>query len=91
MIVYPVREPLVYSDVMLRESIVRERIAPGLHKSKLLDQVREAIRSRHYSRRTEESYVAWIRRFIVFHGKRHPIEMGEAEITAFLSALAVRS
>ena len=52
--------------------------------------MREAIRARHYSRRTE-SYVAWIRRFIVFHGKRHPKEMGEAEITAFLSGLAVRN
>jgi integron integrase len=57
----------------------------------LLDQVREAIRTRHYSRRTEESYVAWIRRFIIFHGKRHPKEMGEAEISAFLSGLAVKS
>jgi integron integrase len=61
---------------------------PG--KPRLLDQVREAIRTRHYSRRTEESYVAWIRRFIIFHGKRHPKEMGEAEITAFLSGLAVK-
>jgi len=62
---------------------------PG--KPRLLDQVREAIRTRHYSRRTEESYVAWIRRFIIFHGKRHPKEMGEAEIAAFLSGLAVES
>ena len=45
---------------------------------KLLDQVRAAIRMRHYSRRTEEAYVSWIRRFIVFHGKRHPRELGEA-------------
>lgn len=56
---------------------------------KLLDQVRSAIRVRHYSRRTEDSYVHWIRRFILFHGKRHPSEMGEREITAFLSDLAV--
>jgi integron integrase len=55
----------------------------------LLDQVREAIRTRHYSVRTEEAYVSWIKRFIFFHGKRHPLEMGEAEITRFLSALAV--
>jgi integron integrase len=58
---------------------------------KLLDKVRQAIGARHYSRRTEESYVAWIRRFIIFHGKRHPLEMGEAEITAFLSSLASRN
>src|SRR5262249_20690331 len=43
----------------------------------------------HYSRRTEEAYVAWIRRYIVFHGKRHPTEMGAPEITRFLSALAI--
>jgi len=57
---------------------------------KLLDQVREAIRIKHYSYRTEESYVAWIRRFILFHQKRHPKDMGTAEITAFLSHLAVK-
>ena len=56
---------------------------------KLLDRVRQAIRARHYSRRTEEAYVHWIRRFIVFHGKRHPIEMGAPEVTAFLTWLAV--
>jgi hypothetical protein len=64
--------------------------ALGGHKPKLLDQVREAIRTRHYSVRTEEAYVSWIKRFIFFHSKRHPLEMGEAEITQFLSALAVR-
>jgi integron integrase len=51
--------------------------------------VREAIRIRHYSIRTEEAYVSWIKRFILFHGKRHPLEMGDDEITRFLSALAV--
>lgn len=56
---------------------------------RLLDRVRLAVRARHYSLRTEESYVAWVRRFVVFHGKRHPIEMGEPEINAFLSDLAV--
>jgi integron integrase len=55
---------------------------------RLLDRVREATRLRHYSERTEQAYVAWIRRFIVFHGKRHPRELGEAEVTAFLSSLA---
>ena len=56
---------------------------------KLLDQVREAIRLKHYSLRTEEAYVAWTRRFILFHDKRHPKEMGRAEIEAFLTHLAV--
>jgi integron integrase len=59
-------------------------------KLRLLDQVRAAIRVRHYSPRTEEAYVAWVRRFILFHGKRHPLEMGEPEVGAFLSDLAVR-
>lgn len=57
---------------------------------KLLDRVRAAIRLRHYSRRTEESYLLWIRRFILYHGKRHPSEMGARDIAAFLSHLAVR-
>jgi integron integrase len=54
----------------------------------LLDRVRQAIRARHYSPSTERAYVGWIRRYILFHGKRHPIEMREAEITQFLSNLA---
>jgi integron integrase len=60
---------------------------PG--KPRLLDRVREAIRARHYSLRTEEAYVGWIRRYILFHGKRHPLEMAEPEINAFLTHLAV--
>ena len=64
---------------------------PGQHQPpKLLDRVRIAIRTRHYSLRTEEAYVAWIRRFIFFHNKRHPAEMGEPEINNFLSSLAVK-
>lgn len=57
---------------------------------RLLDAVREAIRARHLSPRTEEAYVHWIRRFIVHHGKRHPRELGAAEVKAFLADLAVR-
>lgn len=56
---------------------------------KLLDQVRSALRSKHYSSRTEESYVHWIRRYIFFHEKRHPRDMGVAEIGMFLTHLAV--
>jgi hypothetical protein len=63
--------------------------APVGQKPKLLDQVREAIRIRHYSARTEEAYVSWIKRFILIYGKRHSLEMGEDEIIRFLSALAV--
>ena len=58
-------------------------------KTKLLDQVRAAIRTKHYSLRTEESYVNWIKRFVLFHNKRHPKEMGEKEINVFLTHLAV--
>jgi integrase len=62
--------------------------APG-QPPKLLDRLRDAIRVRHYSLRTEEAYAAWVRRFILFHGKRHPLEMGAAEINAFRTHLAV--
>jgi integron integrase len=55
---------------------------------RLLEQVRIACRTRAYSRRTEAAYVAWVRRFVVFHGKRHPREMGTAEVRAFLQHLA---
>ncbi len=58
-------------------------------KPRLLDRVRDAIRARHYSRRTEDAYVGWIRRYIFFHGKRHPAEMGAPEVARFLSSLAV--
>jgi len=80
-----------------RPSEARRRSTLAVHetspaepaKPRLLDRVRTALRSRHYSRRTEEAYVAWIRRYILFHGKRHPMEMGAPEITRFLSFLAV--
>ncbi|MDH3414273.1 MAG: integron integrase [Gammaproteobacteria bacterium] len=59
-------------------------------RSPFIASVREAIRVRHFSLRTEEAYVGWIRRFILFHRKRHPGDMGEAEVQAFLNHLAVR-
>jgi hypothetical protein len=59
--------------------------------SPFLERVREAIRVRHYSIRTEEVYLFWVRRFILFHGKRHPAEMGEAEVAAFLTHLALQA
>jgi integron integrase len=58
-------------------------------KPRLLDQVRTAIRARHYSRQTEKTYLYWIRYFIYFHDKRHPAELGGPEVSAFLSWLAV--
>lgn len=73
------------------ESLRGQGVAPPLSQPpKLIDQVRLALRRRHYSHRTEEAYVGWLRRYIAFHGLRHPRELGEAEITAFLSHLAVR-
>jgi len=56
---------------------------------KLLDHVCDAIRPKHYSIRTEESYITWIKRYIFFHNKRHPSELGSAAIEAFLTHLAV--
>jgi integron integrase len=61
----------------------------GVNKPKLLEVVRDKLRVLHYSKRTEEAYLDWIRRYMSFHGKRHPREMGEAEIEAFLTHLAV--
>jgi len=63
--------------------------APAQQRPKLLDQVRDAIRTRHMSVRMEEAYVRWIKQYVLFHHKRHPAEMGPAEITQFLTALAV--
>jgi integron integrase len=57
---------------------------------RLFDQLRDALRRRHYSYRTEQTYAHWVRRFIYFHKKRHPGEMGEAEVGAFLTDLAVK-
>jgi site-specific recombinase XerD len=57
---------------------------------KLLGQVRDLIRTLHYRYRTEEAYLQWIRQYILFHGKRHPTEMGAAEVSAFLTHLAVK-
>jgi hypothetical protein len=55
---------------------------------KLLDQVRDLLRLKHYAYRTEETYVQWIRRYILFHNKRHPKDMGIPEIEEFLTHLA---
>src|SRR2546430_458433 len=71
-----------------RPLAVAEPAPEGASRPRLLDRVRDALRARHSSRRTEKSYVAWIRRYIVFHGKRHPAEMGAVEVTQFLSSLA---
>ena len=80
---------VVYPTTGPAGSLAREAASSPPQPPRLLDRVRAAIRARHYSRRTEKAYVAWIRRFILFHQKRHPAEMGGAEVTQFLSALVV--
>ena len=84
------RSDMLSSPSALSAPLLRETGAAQSPKPKLLDRVRHAVRARHYSRRTEKAYVHWIKRYIFFHGKRHPAEMGAAEVTAFLTALAVR-
>lgn len=59
-------------------------------KPKLLDQYRQALRARHYSKRTEATYCTWVKRFVFFHNVRHPVEMAEKEINAFLTHLAIK-
>ena len=58
-------------------------------KKKLLDVVRDKVRFKHYSLSTEKTYIHWIKHYIFYHNKKHPIEMGKAEIEAFLTHLAV--
>jgi len=65
-----------------------EAALPSPPQPRLLDQMRHHIRLRHYSRRTEVSYLQWVRRYVHFHGKRHPRDLGAQHVTAFLSALA---
>lgn len=70
-------------------AMTRAQLPEGGPPPKLLDRVRTAVRLRHYSRRTEKAYVDWIRRYILFHRKKHPSTMGATDLVAFLSWLAV--
>jgi integron integrase len=70
----------------LSEIVLKETPLP---KPKLLDQVRDRIRVKHYSIRTEQAYLGWIKRFILFHGKQHPLTLGAPDVERFLSHLAV--
>jgi Phage integrase, N-terminal SAM-like domain len=67
-----------------------DRLSVVYGKPKLLDQLRGALRSRHYSRRTEHTCVMWVKRFILFHDVLHPAEMAQPEINTFLTDLAVK-
>jgi len=68
---------------------IRDGVPAVVPGPRLLDRVRQAIRARHYSHRTEQAYVTWITRYVRFHGKRHPAELGEPEVNQFLTHLAV--
>lgn len=78
-----------FPEETLKDSEALRATCASAGKPKLLDQVRQRIRSRHFSGSTEEAYVHWIKRFIFFHGKRHPVEMAELEINQFLTYLAI--
>jgi integron integrase len=80
---------LAYRWVPGTQAGVCEPDPAGARPLRLFDRIRAALRARHYSRRTEEAYIAWIPRYIFFHGKRHPIDLGGPEVTAFLTSLAV--
>ncbi len=82
--------PILSAGDFTASLAVHEAGPAGAPKPRLLDRVREALRTRHYSRRTEKAYVHWVKRYIFFHGKRHPAEMGAPEVTAFLTSLAVQ-
>src|SRR5438552_10247628 len=69
--------------------IVQQRTAVTNRPKKLLDQMADRMRIQHLSLKTERSYIEWVRRFILFHNKRHPKEMGGSEVAEFLSHLAV--
>ena len=73
---------MLHVEPQMLQALRSEQSAP------VLDRVRQTIRAKHYSRRTESAYADWIRRYILYHRKRHPSEMGASEITAFLTWLA---
>ena len=79
--------PVTYALAPGTTLVAREPEPPASEPPRLLDRVREAVRACHYGRRTEKAYVAWICRFILFHGKRHPREMSAAEVTQYLLIL----
>ena len=83
----PINRTLAVIDGGLNAKTDIQR-TPAVQQPKLLDRVRQAIRTRHYSEKTETAYVHWIKRFIFFYNKRHPAEMAELETGQFLSSLA---
>src|SRR4026209_2562711 len=80
---WPSRTPFQF-DSLLRTMASSSQRGIAMTPPRLMEHVRAEIRARHYSRRTEDAYIHWIRRFIVFHGRRHPRELGAPEVSAFL-------
>lgn len=86
----PKKKPLASDPLIERAAHGKHTIVnDGVIKPKLLEVVRDKLRALHYSKRTEEAYLDWIRRYVLFHNKRHPREMGGPEVEAFLTHLAV--
>ncbi len=84
------QEPLGPGGAVPAPSLRSPASPPPGRQPKLLDRLRDALRSRHYSHRTEQSYCHWVKRFIFFHNVRHPVEMAEPDINAFLTHLAIK-
>ena len=78
------------SDPQRHPKKAGKHASPPIGRPRLLDQVRERMRSLHYSLRTEQAYADWIKRFVLFHDKRHPLQMGAPEVERFLSYLATQ-
>jgi len=70
------------SDNLVNRMSSPSQIVSAAQPPRLLDQLRDRLRLRHYSLRTEQAYIHWVKRYILFHGKRHPAEMGKAEVGA---------
>ena len=75
---------------MNSHNISRKTSRPVFQSTRLLDQLREQIRYLHYSLRTEEAYVYWVKKFVRFHGLKHPRDMGQAQVEVFLTYLATQ-
>src|SRR6266704_5574041 len=85
----PHARSIVAPPVGVKCTEVRSGMPQEPRPKKLLDQMRDVLRTQHYAIRTENAYVNWAKRFILFHQKRHPQEMGRVDIAAFLTHLAV--
>src|SRR5207247_2762827 len=84
-----VRSPASVGTLSYGFSVAREGGAEYASRPRLLDAVRGQIRARHFSRRTEKAYIGWIKRYVLFHGKRHPRDLRTEHVARFLTWLAV--